>query len=241
MDVVFNGCQLTRGCILAEVSRPLAGRSANMVDVPGMDGALFGGTKLEAGSVSIKLVPCGHGRRWMRAKLREIAEALDVEGPAPLHFSDDEGLYYMAVPDGGVSVAEYPRAFAISISFSVPEPALYGRAHSLSVPSGGSVTFLVGGTYAAHTLISSAAAVRGTSDLWGLRLDGGDFSRLKLPTASATAVSIDSATRTAKVAGATALMTLESDWIELSPGEHTVANDIGTGASTIEWVERWLS
>ena len=240
MDVTFNGHSLSQGCYVTEISRPWAGRSANLIDVPGMDGALFGGSKLEAGTISFKLVPCGHDRAWMRAKLREIVALLDVREPAPLVFSDDDDLYYMAVPDGKVTVAEYPSAFAIVCTFSVPDPALYGAIKTATIPSGGSATIEVGGTYAAHTIISSTGAVRGTSNLWGLKLDGGDFSRLKLPTAGATAISIDSATRTATIAGDAALMTLESDWLVLEPGEHTIANDVGTGASTITWTERWL-
>lgn len=240
MKAFFNGVELTDRFILSDLSRPIPGNDVETLNVPGMDGILLKSAKLAAGSVSFTLWPHWMTKRELRAAVREIAVLMAVAEPAPLAFSDDDGLYYMAVPSGGMGVRELEDAFAVDCSFTVPSPAMYGGERSVTVPSGGSASFRVGGTYPTKAVVTAPSAVRGAGGYWSLRLDGGMFSKLSIPTSAASAVEIDSVNRTAKVAGALSLMTLDSDWLELGPGAHVLSNDIGGGACTVRWIERWL-
>ena len=84
------------------------------------------------------------------------------------------------------------------------------------------------------------SAVRNSSSLvWGVKVDNADFVHVATGSSSSRKVEIDSEKRICKVANAIALPTLDSDWIVLEPGAHTVAMDNGTGAATLSWVERW--
>jgi hypothetical protein len=116
----------------------------------------------------------------------------------------------------------------------------YGAARTVTVPSGGSVEFNVGGTYKTMPRITANAARDSSSLVWGLRLDGGDFVHVATGSNAVKSVLIDCAERICTVAGAVALPTLDSDWLELEPGTHTLAMDNGTGAATVVFTERWL-
>lgn len=240
MRAYFDDVELTERFILSDLSRPIPGNSVDVLDVPGMDGVLIKSAKIASGKISFTLWPHWMDSSGLREAVREIAALMAVDEPRRLSFSDDGNLYYMAIPDGGMEVRELADAFAVECSFVVPSPAMYGETRSVTVPSGGSVSFAVNGTYPAKLVVEASSAVRGTSDLWGIRLDSGLYSHVKLANGNATAVKIDATSRKVSVASATKLMTIGSDWLELTPGEHTLANDYGTGACTATWVERWL-
>ena len=111
---------------------------------------------------------------------------------------------------------------------------------TLTVPSGGSISFNVGGTYRARPRITASAVRDSSSQVWGLKLDNADFVHVVTGSASARSVDIDCDGRTCIVNSSTSMITLDSDWLELAPGTHTLVMDKGTGAATVKYRERWL-
>ena len=238
--VTFDGHDLTELFLVTDVSRPWPSLSANVADNPA-GGSFLTGLRQDAAEVSMTLYAFGSTYE-RREAARALASWLAVDGPRELAFGDDGGLCYMAVPDGTADSERLYWQEAVTVSFIVPEPVMLGDRMAATVPSGATASVGVGGTAPARPLIGASAAVRNPSTgLWGVRdTASGSFVRVALPTASPSAVTIDCERRTATVNGESALVTLDSDWLELAPGAHALAVD-GTGAATLTWRERWLT
>lgn len=235
--VTFNGSELTERFVVADLSRRLIPRTVAMEKVGGMDGEVYRGVTLDSMEISMTLTALGDAYDRSNA-LRSLAQVLNVAEPCPLYISDDNGKHYLAVPTGG-DVDRWLGAERTEVTFVAPEPAMYGYRQGVTVPSGGSANITVyGNTYTRPDI--SATATRGSSGLWGLRVDGGDYLRVALPTASATSVLVECDRRNLYVGGNVALPTLDSDWLVLTPGTHTISMDQGTGDCSLTWNERWL-
>lgn len=235
--VTFDGHTLNDLFYVGNVDVGLPEISNDFTDRTG-DGSIHRGMRLGGVTIVVPLVAKPRGMERARTSIAELMGWLDVDEPRKLSLSADDGLWRMAVPNA-VSMADAEWGDRLTVEFRQPDPALYGKSRSVTVPSGGSVTFHVGGTYPTKPTVSGTVTRDGTTHLWGIRLDGGDFVRASVPTSSATAVAIDCDARTCAVGGATTIPTLDSDWLELKPGTHTLQNDQGTGACTVTWHERW--
>ena len=237
--VLFNGYDLAERFIVGACSRELMVRDVKQVDVPGMDGALLGSANYAPLTIAMTVTYMGDQGSRSDA-FRELAAALDVREPAPLALPEDGGRYYLAIPSGG-EVLRYYDADQLTLTFKALDPTMYGEVIDVDIPSGGSATFTVGGNYpAAPSILVGSATVDQTTGCYGLRLDGGDALDIATGTVSAAEIEIDCASRTATVNGYAALPTLASDWFSLTPGEHTVANHLGSGAAVLSYRERWV-
>lgn len=238
--VTFDGHDLTELFLVTGVSRPWPSLSASTTDNPA-GGSFLTGLRQDAAEVSMTLYAFGSTSE-RREAARALASWLAVDDPRELAFGDDGGLCYMAVPSGTDAPKSFVDAESVSVTFLVPEPVMLGDRMTTTVPSGATASVGVGGTAPARPVIEASAAVRdGSTGLWGVRdTASGGFVRVALPTASPSAVAIDCERRTATVDGQSALVTLDSDWLELAPGAHALAVD-GTGAATLTWRERWLT
>ena len=83
-------------------------------------------------------------------------------------------------------------------------------------------------------------SIYGLDELRGVRLDEGDFFHIDSASTSAFDLTADFGKRASTVDTALTLPTLTSTWFELAPGEHTLRNDVGSGAVTVTYDERWL-
>ena len=240
MTVTWDGHDLTELFLVTNIARSWPSLSASTTDNPA-GGSFLVGLRPQSPTVSMTLRAYGDSSR-RREAARALASWLAVDGPRELAFGDDGGLCYMAVPDGSADSKRLYWQEAVAISFLVPEPVMLGDRMTATVPSGATASVGVGGTAPARPVIVATAAVRDSSTgLWGVRdTASGDFVRVALPTASPSAVTIDCERRTATVNGQSALVTLDSDWLELAPGAHALAVD-GTGDATLTWRERWLT
>lgn len=209
-------------------------------DVPGKDGSVI--TDVSIGPRN-PTIDC----RAMLPKWSDFDELVDLLGTrvgtrSTLELRTHAGQTYDAYLES-VETGEREGLTGIGeifLSFVVPDPTRVGKSRSVTVPSGGSVTFEVGGSRPASLTIAAPGAKRTVATgAWGLRFDGAERVHVPIPTNQATAVSIDCDTRVVKVAGATSMLTLESDWPALTPGTHEVTMDIGLGTATLTWVERW--
>ena len=239
-SVTFNGIVLSDLYTVAGVHRPMTGRTNSTQEISGYDGVRVTGSYIPSGTVTIYILIKDMSVTERREEMRRLTRLLHTDEPKKLSFGTDNGLYYRAILDGMVDPNEHVRASFIQIDFLVEQCILYGETKSVTVPSGGSVQFDVDGSYKAFLKISGTVNGAGDKLLWGLRLDEGDFVRVSTGSSSGRAVTIDCEDRTATVAGETAMITLDSDWLELSGGKHLLRNDIGSGACTVTWQERWL-
>lgn len=242
MSLTFDGFDLTRYAYV-RLDKPVGPRMRIETEqVPGRSGDLV--SSIVADTLTIT-AHCTLKRRyfsqWDRVRM-ELAKVFTVTEPKVLQLPDEPELYRYATASLNSDVSmplEPPVTFDIELVCH--DPVAYRDEHSVTVPSGGSVTFDVGGLLPARVRIIASSAVRsGSTLLWGLRFDEQDFTRIKLPNSYAQSVDIDCKERTALVAGATSMITKDSHWIELAPGAHTVRMDQGTGECIVSWIERYL-
>ena len=243
MSLTYDGFDLTRYA-LVKLERPV-GPSLRIEteQVPGRDGEIPVSIELDVLRI---IAHCTLRRRyyhrWDRVRM-ELAAAFTKLGEHMLTLPDEPDLYRMAtasLTDNVQMPLEPPVEF--SVEFVCHDPVAYGDVHSVTVPSGGSVEFEVGGMFPAVGIgVVAASAVRNSSSgVWGVRFDEGDFMHVALPSISSRRVEIDADDRTVKVANATDMITLDSSWPKLEPGTHVARMDQGTGAATLTWIERYL-
>lgn len=240
-QVIFDGVNLSDQFEITDVSRPDPELEAETRDVPGMDGVIIAGANLSSTTIEMTLTAVGKTKAERTEAMHALTALLNqTDELRKLVFTDEGGLYRMALPISGGSRKGWFNAESKHVVFSVPDPVLFGAERSATIPSGGTASIHVGGTYKTRPRITASAASRASNGIWGIRLDGGEYSNVAIPTSTASSVIIDAATREVRIAGSPAMITLSSDWLELEPGEHTLAMTQGTGAAVIEWQERWL-
>ena len=240
LECAYGDVMLTELWSVTDIVRPIAPKTVNTESPTGSDGVVLMG--VQYGSYEISLTVWAHVPYMEQApEIAHIAHVFDARKPQQLWFSDELDRYRMAIPQGSPEVTRYIDAVSVKVSLLVPEPAMYGHHASVTVPSGSSVEFKVGGTYPTQPKIVAGSAVRSPSSLvWGVRLDQGDVLKVPLAFSTARRIEIDCKERECRIANAPALPTLDSDWFNLTPGLHTLTNHQGSGACTIEWDERWL-
>ncbi len=240
---IFGDLGLTERFEVAKVDMPaIAPTAPDLRAVPGRDGAVLAGNDLGAMEIKVtcRIATGTIDPREIQQQWADAVAALRNAGTQRLFLTPER--YRMAVLTGATELEFASYSATATLTFTCPDPVAYGRARTLTVPSGGSVEFEVQGTHAALMAVT-ATALGGSTGLWGLRLDDGDFLQAYLGTGStAKAVAIDCAARTLSVAGAVAVPTLDSDWLPLEPGTHELSMDWGTasGGASVTYTERWL-
>lgn len=238
--VMFDGHELTRDYYVSNLRTPLLPRTVGMQDVPGRDGTMYTGVRLAQRSIVLTLTAVSKNIDLRQAAARRLAALLAVGEPRPLQISIDGGLYYMAIPQSSDDAVRWVNATSFDVVFECPDPVAYGLERCVTVPSGGSVTFSVGGTYPTNPVVSAAAAANGSGGSWRIALEDGSYIMATIPSGLATApVVADCAARTLSIGSSTALLAPQADWLTLDPGEHTLTM-IGTGEATVVFNERWL-
>lgn len=238
--VVFNGHELTRHFVVSDLRNRLLPRNIETRKVPGMDGAMFAGVTLGTRVINMTLTAIANTMEERAEATRTLAKILSVDEPAPLMLSIDGGNYYLAMPNSDVEGIIYQNATSYDVSFHALDPVAYGAERLVTVPSGGSVSFRVDGTYRTTPRIEAPSAANGSLGYWRVALDDGSYVMATIPSGVSTAeVVADCGKRTLKVNGSTTLLAPAADWIGLEPGTHTLTMH-GTGAATVTFRERWL-
>lgn len=238
--VMFNGFELTRDYYVSDLRTSLLPRTIGTQDVPSRDGVLFTGARLAQRSIALTLTIVSKSIERRQAAARYLASLLAVNEPKPLQISIDDGLYYMAIPQSSDDATRWVNATSFDVVFECPDPVAYGIERVVTVPSGGSVTFEVGGTYPTMPFVSASAAANGSGGSWRITKEDGSYIMATIPNGINTApVVADCSARTLKVNGSTAMLVPQADWLVLEPGEHTLTMT-GTGAATVTFNERWL-
>ena len=239
-DVVeFNGTVISDMFQVINVTRPMAGRSNSTKSVSGMDGLVLTGSSMTPITIGVTILLPDMSISQRRERIRELSAVIHTDEQKKLMFGSDGGLYYKAILDGSIPVSEHVRSDLVTLNFVAESPVMYGDEGSATIPSGGSVSFVVGGTYRTQPVISGN--VTASSDgTWGLRLDDRTYMRIDLGGRSSAQLVVDCAERYARLDGALAMIDFESDWIEFEGGSHVIRNDVGTGQTEMTWVERWV-
>jgi len=238
---VFDGVDFGEELEVASIEMgALPETTPDMRYAPGRDGAEMTDNRLEPLEIKIKarLVTDTIDERDIQRRWAEVAARLRTGEPRPLSLS--EGKHWLAVLTDKSPLTFKTYSATAELTFICPDPIAYGIERTVTVPSGGSVTFNVGGTYNAKPKIEAQATRNASSLVWGIRLDEGDYIHVATGSDSARSVVLDCKERTCLVNSSVALPTLDSDWLELKPGTHTLRNDAGTGAATVAFTERWL-
>lgn len=239
--VVYNGVDLSERFIVLGVVRPLPTPTPAVELVSGGNRNNVRGIDLVPPTLSFRLVTRERDRLKRRDQLRWLASVLLVNEPVMVKFSSDDGKSYKVVPTGDLSFHEFVQSGYMDVTLQCVESAMYGKRFSVT-SSSETATFLVKGNYQTPLRIESTNAVRRSSSdyRFGYTLDNGPVAYLEIPTGSSSTVIMDSETRDATVNGSVAQLTLQSDWLEVQPGSHTLRRTMGSGEFTVSWVERWL-
>jgi predicted phage tail component-like protein len=237
---IDNTCLEDMGIVVERIHDDMPASRASTIEVPGRDGQVLTGITLEPRTITLEcrcFCASWHDFDELRYQLAGLfAKKKDLQITTRNH----PGEYYLAHLE---SITEGDREVSgigyLELTFIADDPIRYGQIKTATVPSASSVTFTVGGTMPALVRVSATSAYRdSTSQVWGVKFDNSKF--LHVPTGATLPrnVQINCATRSVTVAGQTKMVTLDSNWPVLEPGEHTAANDQGTGSSTITWQER---
>ena len=239
--MIFDGHDLNSLFVVSRPTFETFAPNRSFQDVLGRDGTVYMGGSLIGGNISVKLSVIRKTPAQRREDLSTLFMWLDVDEPKWLVMDDQPGISYKAIPSGDMPIDSFTNADSVVVNFRLLEAAAYGDTVTVAIPSEGSKTFTVHGTYPTKPKIT-ANAVRDTSSLvWGLCLDNGDFLHVATGSSTARQIVLDCEDRTLTIAGSAALPTLDSNWFELTPGQHTIAFDNGRGTNTIvTYQERWL-
>lgn len=238
--VTFDGHELTQDYYVSNLRTSLLPRTVGMQEVPGLNGMLYTGVRHTERSITLTFTAVSKSMAVRQTAARNLAALLAVDEPKPLQISIDGGLYYMAIPQSSDDAIRWMNATSFDVVFECPDPIAYGTERTVTVPSGGSVTFTVDGTYPTTPVVSASAAKNGSGGFWRIALEDGTYLLATIPTGVTSApVVADCGERTLTVNGNVSLLAPEADWLLLAPGAHTLTMT-GTGAATVTYNERWL-
>lgn len=247
--ITFDGHRLNDLFYVGEATVGLPSVEHEVADM--RRGATWRSRRVTTCEVSVTLVAKPVRGQRPRAAVSTLLSWLDADGPRWLTLSSDDGLRRLVVPTGAPT-GEGDED--VTVTFLQLDPYLYGEARSARIPSGGtSVTFDVGGDAPTMPTIACGyvTALHSENYVWQLE-HAADGTRTGVQiadpdayadTTKRAAVSIDCTSRAVTVNNATAMLTLSSDWLELTPGVHTLREVNGGHISgsevTISWTERW--
>ena len=239
MSLIFDGHDFSTLFVWGDPKITILNAKPDTREVSGRNGAAFVGLTYGVSTVAFTIAALGDAET-RRVALSTLGEWLMVDEPKPLHLPDTPDRYYLAVPGSGLDLTRGIGGEIAQVTFTLVDPVAYGDEQTASLPSGGSVSINVNVTAPTYLNVVAASAVRNSSaQVWGVKVDDTDYVHVATGSSSSRKVEIYSEERICKVQDALTLPTLDSDWLKLEPGTHTIAMDYGTGAATLSWVERW--
>lgn len=241
--LIFDGHDLELICICGDPEITALRSSVEYADTRNRNGAIVLGRTWDTSTVTCTVEVIGSAMERRNA-ISTLGMWLDVSEPKKLVLPDTPDRYYLAIPDGDFQLTRGYGGELGQLTFTLVDPIAYGRTRSISVPSGGQTSFIVGGTAKAYPYIESQSVTPNSSKIYGLRLDEGEYFHIQSTSTAAFNLAADFEQRTSTVNNALTLPTLDSDWFTLSPDSddtvHTLRNDVGSGAITVKYQERWL-
>jgi len=236
----FDGHDLESLFVCGSPEISILNASPTLEEFDSRNGAVFLGQRWGVSTVAFSIAAIGNAQTRRNA-FSQLGAWLAVDEPKKLILPDTPDRYYLAAPEGQCDLTRGIKGEMTQLAFTLVDPIAYSMTETtITVPSGGNVTFTVGGTAAAKPTIRATATRNSTALVWGLRLDSVDFVHVNTGVNAGRVVAIDCDARTVTISGNAAVPTLDSDWLEFTPGSHTLVMDYGTGAATVKYRERWL-
>lgn len=253
--LTFGGYDLTQHCFV-RIDDPVgAPTRVDTVQATGRDGDVVTSVALDPIVITAHCTVRALARSRWDAVRREIAAAFAVRGQRVLTLPDEDGLWRYATASlvGSLPLPlEAPSVF--DVEFCCHDPVAYGPLRAVTVPPGStSVTLEVGGTAPTRPVVECpSAGYQPSGDtegedkrLWALVDESGSSMGVVLPDLGAgghTTLSIDCQERVVLVGGDVAALTLDSNWLELTPGTNRLtlaASGRIAADATISFYERW--
>ena len=145
--VYFNNRTLTYDFYASDLR--IEGMPVNIgqLAVPGKDGALFTGSRLEPKHIRVTLTNRATSMADRRDNMSWLMGVLDVDEPKKLSLGIDGSttFYYLAIPTTVGDIGIFRRHMSVEVDFLALDPVMYGEQVTKTIPSGGSLTFTVGG------------------------------------------------------------------------------------------------
>lgn len=233
--VVYDGVCLTDRYDVVSLRRPPSPQVSTET-IGGRDGVVVTDSSLKPPEISMTIVSRGGSVKRFR---HEIAAIFAEKGPKALQFSGDDGLYYVVHPSS-IEWSGHATFGSARIEFTVPDVFMYGAKRSAVVDSGTVSSFSVGGNVPTRPTIEGSVRRSASTGRVGIVLDDAEFVHLRIDTPNQVEAYVDCDRRYASVNDITKLPTLDSDWLSLDAGMHTMRMDEGTGTVTVSWTERWV-
>lgn len=238
--VTFNGTDLTALYAVSDLRTSLLPRDVSTESVSGRDGEVFTGIRHATRTITLTLTVRDRSITARQMAARILAATLAVNEPKPLSISIDSGLYYLAIPSSDGDATRHYTMTQFEVTFLCADPIAYGETKAFEILNGGSKTFTVGGTYPTKPVIAGASVTRNSSlGGWKMTLDSTDYVFVPIGSDLARSLSIDCEKRVVRLAGVVVVLSPDSDWFVLEPGEHTLAMT-GGGDVTVTYKERWV-
>lgn len=205
-----------------------------------VNGSVFTGMKYGMSTVSFTIAATGTVSE-RHQKFSTLGAWLYVDSPKMLILPDTPDRYYHAVSQGALDVQRCFDGDYATLTFELTESMAYAISEESTPSENGKATFTIGGTAPTYVRVSSSEATPDEYEsLWGVIADlttssyGPDVNG-KI---SGQTVIIDSENRTF-YNGYYTQPNLESDWLLLTPGKHTVTRNFGGGEFRVWWRNRW--
>lgn len=239
--VVYDGVDLADHFTVVGVRRQLPVPTPNLELVPGGGRYNVRSVDIVPPQITFRLMAIESSRDRRREDQRLLSSLLVRDRVVDVEFGDDDGLRYRAVPTGELALREFVGSGSVDVTLQAVEAAMRGERRTVQ-SSGGSATLNIGGSYPTALVIKATSAKRASSSepTVAYKLDGGAACRLELVDSLAHSIEIDADGRRATVDGETAMITLQSPWLEAEPGVHVLSLADGSGAFSVSWEERWL-
>lgn len=239
--VIYDGVDLAERFTCIGVVRPLPIPTPRSETLSGSSRLFFRGMDIVPPAITFRLVSVEETAEGRRDALRWLASTLLVQQPVMLSFSDEPDMAYKVIPDGEAAIVEHVSSGCVDVTLRCVESAAYGE-HRSATSSGGVLSITVGGNWPTSLRLTAVNVSRQSSSdyRWGVSLDGESVAFVEIPTSSPSRVVIDTESRHATVNDVTAQLTLQSDWLDVDAGTHSIVRSKGTGNFTVEWDERWV-
>jgi len=239
--ITLGGHTVNDRFAISDLKRPWPSARVVKSTVPGRHGDVYTTRTMGTRTVSFRLWSYSSSH----AKLMEEAALLmgwlwGSDELIPLSLSDEGGRVRMVTPEGDFDFDEYVERGSVPVTLLQPDPLCdIGPRRSMPLTQTHKSFVLA---YGNASIELAASSVSGSGGVWGVAFDTGEQLRVVLPngTAESLSVRVTPNERVAVVDGATAMLTLDSDWPELGAGEHSAAMVAGSATATLSWQERCM-
>lgn len=241
MTIKFNGYDLGKKFVIANVKRPFPAFRVGTTQVEGADGDLFDALTVGPRECSFDLYAKANTRQELQFLVRELARHLLVREPKRLVFSDEidpndnkTQLYRLAVPDGTFDFEGIIRDGKWTCRFLMPDPFLYGQPRTETLTDGQQRTIDVRGN--APALPTAKAIVKEGKSRYSLTSKNGHIE-YQADFTEDTELTLNFERQTVKTSADGDGLTTGSAFFEFSG---SIALRADGGDTVISWTERWV-